>query len=52
MACMMSAMSTGSSSGLGGLPIGPLENSQTGLAAKASLERSTSSLAGLSQCPA
>ena len=42
----------GSSSRLGGSPIGPLENRQTGLAAKASPERSTSALAGLSQYPA
>src|SRR5215216_1550327 len=52
VAARTSATSTGSSSGLGGSPTGPLENSQTGRAAIAPAWRSASSLAGSSQWPA
>jgi hypothetical protein len=44
--------STGGSSGLGGSPIGPLENSHTGRLVRASALRSMSCLAASSQCPA
>lgn len=42
----------GYSSGLGGSPTGPLENSHTSRSARAALCRSTSSRAGFSRCPA
>jgi hypothetical protein len=48
----ISATSAGSSSGLGGSPMGPLENSHTGRADRAPPQRSTSCLAGFSQRPA